>query len=685
MSSSAPPRRFKAEPIETTVKSSRNAAPKQSETADSSKPAEASPKATRRFAPQPVETTTKSNRKFAAEPFEFTSRSSKAKPEDESSSKKPRKFSPEPIETTTASSRTKAREKDEASNAKALEASSPENSAASQTSEKKPRRRFTPQLIETAKRTRKAGDTGPAILPSDKTEATPGDGQESPRKARIRPPPAPPGNTPTASVHVPHFLDIDRARSPLSLRSSSRGSVRSRHSFRVPDLEPIESSESEGSIPPSLSTSPSASSDQSYMYKEATRMRESVDDRFSGYLLELAARAAEKQLRDQAMAAFPNDDYHEPVDHFINQELDDTSVIMSSDERESYDEAYGRRESSSFKTVNWELLAMQQHRERLEQERESERQRETQAQAGRPALAQSPWGNPASAMFTNSSANRNIIGGWQKDGELERMRSGAKPPMLGSDIEFPRCSSPEPARFDPTQGSHALKNSMCYLTEQTQQESEPEGLWHCKETSSNRASLWSQPNSRTPSAGGLWGGFCQAGTGNTPPRGPSGLMTPMVEVGNPFEISSPPSSPVKNDLPPSPPPSNPDITSIDDRLSNEIALQKEFSDDFVTQVYNYLSLGYPSIARNFDGELSKISRIPILELRQDDHLATSRGYIRLGEDGNLRDSEITEETCVRWKALRSYIQEWARQQPKMSPVDGTMGVGVAVRRGSWAF
>ncbi|KAF2498914.1 hypothetical protein BU16DRAFT_455608 [Lophium mytilinum] len=626
MSSSTPPRRFKAEPIETTVKSSRNAASKQSEPTDSSKPAEASPKATRRFAPQPVETTTKSNRKFAAEPFEFTSRSSKAKA-DEKSSKKPRKFSPEPIETTTASSWKKAKEKDEASNAKALEASPPENSAASQTSEKKPRRRFTPQLIETAKRTRKAGDPGPAILPSDKTEATPGDEQQIPRKARIRPVPAPPGNTPTASFgHIPHFLDIDRARSPLSLRSSSRGSVRS-HSFRVPDLEPIESSESEGSNPPSLSTSPSASSDQSYMYKEATRMRESVDDRFSGYLLELAARAAEKQLRDQAMAAFPNDDYHEPVDHFINQELDDSSVVMSSDERESYDGAYGRRESSSFKTVNWELLAMQQHRERLEQERESERQRQTQAQAGGPPSAQSPWGNPASAMFTNSSANRNIIGGWQKDGELERMRSGARPPMLGGDIEFPRCSSPEPARFDPTQGSHALKNAMCYLTEQSQQETEPEGLWHCKETPSNGASLWSQPNSRAPSAGGLW----------------------------------------------------------DDRLSAEITIEKEFGNDFITQVYNYLSLGYPSIARNFDGELSKISRIPISELRQDDHLATSRGYIRLGEDGNLTDSAITEETCVRWKALRSYVQEWARQQPKMSPAGEEIGVGVAVRRGSWAL
>jgi len=161
-------------------------------------------------------------------------------------------------------------------------------------------------------------------------------------------------------------------------------------------------------------------------------------------------------------------------------------------------------------------------------------------------------------------------------------------------------------------------------------------------------------------------------------------MTPMIEIDNPFEVSQP--STERKDLPPSPPPSNPDIASIDDRLSMEIEIEKEFGDDFITQVYNYLSLGYPSIARNFDEELSKISRIPLPDLRQDDHLVQASGYIRLGEDGNLKDSEITEETCVRWRALRLYIQEWARQQPKMSLGDGAMGgFGVAVRRGSWAI
>ena len=548
--------------------------------------------------------------------------------------------------------------------------------------EERPRRKFAPQLIETAKRSRKAGDTSPAILPSDKTEATPGENSQSSRKTRIRPAPAPPENTPTSSLgHASQFWEIRRSASPLAVRQNSRGSSRSHHSFRIPHLEPIESSESEESNPPSLSTSPSAASDHSYMYKEATRMRESVDERFSGYLLELAARAAEKQLRDQAMAAFPNDDYHEPVDHYIDRDSDESDSsggILSANEKDEF----GRRESA-FTKVNWELLAMQQHREKLEQQQERDRKkREAEMNHARQS-AHIPWGNPAAAIFANSSVNKNFIGGWQRDREIDRMRSGARPLMLGGDIKFPRCHSPEPARFDPTQGSHAIRNAMCYLTEQSQ-DSEPEGgLWHGKAVPCNHHSLWSNASSRPASRGGLWGGCC-VGSGQMQPRGPTGLMTPRIEVDNPFE--TPHSTPSQGHLPPSPPASNADITSIHEKLTTEISIEEEFGDNFVTQVYNYLSLGYPSIARNFDEELGKISRIPLPELRQDDHLVQSRGYIRLGEDGNLKDTEITEETCMRWRALQLYIQEWARQQPRMATGVNALGsFGVAARRGSWAL
>jgi hypothetical protein len=126
-----------------------------------------------------------------------------------------------------------------------------------------------------------------------------------------------------------------------------------------------------------------------------------------------------------------------------------------------------------------------------------------------------------------------------------------------------------------------------------------------------------------------------------------------------------------------------DFANIDEKLALEQTIEEDFGDDFVTQVYNYLSLGYPSMARPFDEELSKISHISISELRHDDHLASSRGYIRLGKDGNLKDTEITEETCMRWRALRVYIQEWARQHPHMA--EDEISRGTAVRKGSWAL
>lgn len=554
-------------------------------------------------------------------------------------------------------------------------------------------RKFTPQLIETAKRTRKAGDTAPAVPPSDRTEAVPGGDMYRSRKggaARLIPPA--PYNTPISETSQnPLFLEIKQAASPL-LHRRSRPTARSQPSFRVPSLEPIASSESEASNPPSLSTSPSAGSDYSFMCKEPTRMRESVDDRFSGYLLELAARAAEKQLREQAMAAFPNDEHHEPVDHFIDRDTDESDSRLYA----STDYGFTRRECA-FTEVNWELISMRKHREMLEQQQKVEREKKARiaAELNRRRPSDS-WRNPVITLFDDAS-NKNVIGGWQKDGELDMMRKGARPPMLGGDIEFPRCASPERARFDTTQKCQSLRSSKCSLDEQLTK-AEKCGLW-CggKESPSQKSSacLWSSPNSRSTSRNGLWGGFC-ADTGAPAPgtAGPTGLLTPKIEIDNPTQVTETPhATPAASFTsggvwPPTPPVSTPDMmSSIDEKLSAEIAIEDEFGDDFVTQVYNYLSLGYPSIARNFDEELSKISGIPLEELRQDDHLSDSRGYIRLGEDGNLRDSDITEESCIRWKALRLYVREWARQQPGMIIEEAAgvgMGNGVAARKGSWA-
>ncbi|KAJ4322029.1 hypothetical protein N0V94_002608 [Neodidymelliopsis sp. IMI 364377] len=691
-----PPRRFAPGPVETTQKSNRKFAPEPLETTTKTnrkfapEPTETIQRTNRKFAPEPVETTTKTNRRFAPEPAETTQRTNrkfvpqpvettqstnrKFSPEPiETTQKKVRRFAPEPVETSTTSSKSSRRrfadEWDEKTAPRRFKPEPLETTARGNRKQPPSPRKFAPQLIETAQRLRKAGDSTPALLPSDKTEATPESNVISTRKARILGiSPTPPNNTPTIDLaQNPLFLEIQRAELPASRRRSWFSC--SQHSFRVPDLEPIESSESEGSSPPSPTTSPSLVSDHSFMYKEVTRRRESVDDSSSGYLLALAAKAAERQLREQAMAAFPNNDFHEPVDHYIDHE---------SDEAEPQD-----RRGSSYSEVNWDLKDMREYHdmqdyEKRKQERQAALVKQT-ATSSKPAF--NPFGNPAG--FLDASTAKKMA----QDREVEPMRKGARPPMLGKNIKFPRCESPEPARFDPTQGCDAVRTAMCYLSEQSKAaEDGKESLWCGKgngKQTSTTPSLWSTANSRASSTHGLWGGMCING-GDKSPRGPTGILTPMHEKANPMSPCPSPAMSMSL-LPPTPPASSTDLGNIDEKLALEQTIEEEFGDDFVTQVYNYLSLGYPSMAQPFDPELSKISGIPVSELRQDDHLAKSRGYIRLGKDGNLKEAEITEETCTRWRALRVYIQEWARQHPKMSDEPPVEGRGAAVRKGSWGL
>lgn len=130
----------------------------------------------------------------------------------------------------------------------------------------------------------------------------------------------------------------------------------------------------------------SATLHRSHTFTHATRRRESVDERFSGYLLELAAKAAEKKLREQAsaeqataaassvnsfvvddseeklqeqvMAAFPNEEHHEHVDHFIHGDTDEAEVKK--------DTAKLNRESSFAEHISG-LLAIHEGQEKQEE------------------------------------------------------------------------------------------------------------------------------------------------------------------------------------------------------------------------------------------------------------------------------------------------------------------------------
>lgn len=649
------------------------------------------PATSRRFSPTPVETTVRKVRRFAVEPVETTTRSSKKEivemAHDVVAQKDfalpKRRFVPEPVETTFRSSRPAALPTPDPT-----PVSIPQGNPIEKTP--KPRRQFVPDLIETTKRSKRAGDSRPATLPTDKTDLTPGVPNIY-TKQNLRPyiDPIPPANTPststttsTTTLHATHILPLPpRRQGSMRPHCNTRRSTR-QNSFQ-PELEVIPSAEnsqsgSEDEGTPSLTES-FGSSEDSMMRIQLARTRESCDDRFSGYLLALAAKAAEKQLREQALAAFPNESMHETVEHYYDREIDgasdeetvehyyDHEIDGASDEETvegvgllvvDEPEMHSLRRTST--EVGWHVKEMQEHQEKLNRLREDETNQKIAAEATKPTFKDPFWTNGMTmknAVIARGQAPEDK----QKEAELARMRSAASPPMLGGDLKFRMCPSPKATKFE----------------------------------SDQRVDV--QPN-RSDTGGGLWGGYCiaeEAGEYLSPSleRGPAMIQTPHVERTDPF------SSALSHEVPDGQksPKTNGYhgegglrmLAGLDERLKAEVARSKleealleEFDDTFVTQVYNYLSLGYPSLAWSFDEELARISRVSVDELRKNDMKKAAQGHI-----GLVGDSAGTpEQHCARWKALRIYILEWGQQHPSMS--NGAMGPqawGVRARRGSWAI
>ncbi|KAF2481107.1 hypothetical protein BDY17DRAFT_254096 [Neohortaea acidophila] len=725
----AKPRRFAPEPVEQTTKSSKDAAPPSSN-GEHAKPRRFAPEPmelpeskskARRFAPQLVDESKKKSsdteekpkpRRFAPQLVE----ESEEKSSDQDAKHKPRrfapqlvdesgkgdkkqhvKFSPEPIATTYSSNR-KGKRADPASNAEAPKA---------------PPRKFTPILLDTASRSRRAGDPNAPLSQDYRTEygyhAHP---HEHWRRVNGV-------ETPVATSEQesdPDAMDVDstssasrpgsnrRRMSPLDGSAPPRSSClkpERGHSFRLPDLDTIESSESEedsivSSVPatPGHVGSPLTVSPSYELFKHATRRRESIDETWQHYLLDLERKKAQERLEEQALAAYPNPDFgYEHPHHYFNE--DDDSEVYEIEERPvTWDDneddmlEMARRESTAV--MSWEKGELQRHAEIRQQERNADAS--TAKKSG-----PSPFGKFDTVMKDA-----------ELDAELKSMRERARPPMLGADLVFPRCASPDRARFDVTQGSAILRDQMCYLTAaadaERQRTGEDEGLWRSRQPEAQRVSTIKSVASTTSSSSkGLWGGFCVHDEKNgpglwgsaTPPKR-QGLETPRHELPNPFQLKTgagagtiTPRTPISRDA------SRTNLQQLNAILVTEhqidTMMEDEFPDSAITQIYNYLSLGYPSLARSFDEELAKISRIPISELRQDDTKARNapRGYIRLGQDFEGGGGEgMVEESCMRWRALKRYVREWAKQEKNWSPSEGgplanTWGTGA--RRGSWAI
>ena len=663
------PRKFALEPVETSTRSNRR---RKGEEQDAEKPQSTR----RRFAPEPVETSTKTSRKkateatqepeapptrrrFAPEPIQTTSKSNhnkQAKATVESSSQAPRRrFAPEAVETTIRRRRKQTVEEQPHSPSFDDKTTSRSSNGISSP------RKFSPELIETARGSFRKGDNSPRLSRAETTD-------EPTAVPRYLRPPLAPSNTPAHSyAEVPQIHESRFSAASLARRQTRQ------HSFLVPELPCIESdSSAENSAVPSLSTSPSISSEESTNRQHKGEIRESHDGNFQGYMLSLAAQAAEKQLRDQAMAAYPNEQVHEPVHHFAVEDSDEESVPGKLEADNGTDPRIFRRESGA--DLAWHMNEMRRHHEQLEEAKRALKE-DTVGQSRFSAVA---------LMERHKTRAKKELGGHQKGVGLAEMRNAASPPMLGQDLVFPMSVSPKMTRCDVDQIPVPRTNER----EDNNDDSGEPQLW------STHIGLQNNPEA------GLWMGLCQkkdCDEQSPPTLMRSGLMTPAVQVDdqegagdlkhcrafdkqnhNAMYLLATPAI-QQND---------PFTQTIDDKLNKELSIEQqieeEFHHGFITQIYNYLSLGYPSLAHKFDEELSKITRIPVEELRRDDNLADAKGYVGAPEGEGLDEDSAKEGKCARWTALRLYIHEWARQQPGMA--DRTPNEwGVRARRGSWAF
>ncbi|KIX98904.1 uncharacterized protein Z520_05365 [Fonsecaea multimorphosa CBS 102226] len=655
----------------------------------------------RRFAPEPVETSARSSRrKFTPEPVETSARSSKDRDntqEEEKTPKPRRRFAPEPVETTARSSKEKK----------------PRD--AEETSSSRPRRKFAPEPIETSTTTRRRRDPGPEDLddepPKTGDSTTSSRASSGPRKfspelietakgsyrrvhlptpeSRPSPPPSQREPSPCPEEEPEDVSGVGESRFSAAALARKNPEALRQHSFAVPDLPIIESatSEDEGSETPSLSDSPSS------VESLVKRAPPSAKDSYTEYVLRLAAETvSEKELEEQAMAAYINERPHEPVDHFAisREDEEDGPLPVPMFQGEKGADARTFRRSSAAE-LNLEMENMRKHHQQLEAaKRELKADTAGQSRFSAAALA------TRHALESKGLKKTKKPRAEEEDSELARMRAAASPPMLGSDLVFPFTISPKMTRCDPDQPPRPRS------AESDDESTEP-----------TSPDLWRPHKKHENNAGeGLWMGMCQAGLWQ--PQSPqnglrSGIQTPSPatparERNNPFEASTPGrgyQTPGRRQqhfsglgfLPLTPPRSqdgdDPFTSTIDKKLRIEEQIEDEFPNRVITQIYNYLSLGYPSLAHMFDEELSKISRIPIEELRKDDNNVDAKGYVGAPEGDGWDEAEVIGK-CKRWEALRLYVREWARQSPNFA--DGRrracLGAdedwGARVRKGSWA-
>merc|ERR1711939_1133740 len=203
--------------------------------------------------------------------------------------------------------------------------------------------------------------------------------------------------------------------------------------------------------------------------------------------------------------------------------------------------------------------------------------------------------------------------------------------------------------------------------------------------------LWiSDTKTKNDGSGGLWMGMCQAGMWQ--PQSPrdglrSGIQTPApgtpaTERWNPFETAMPARG--------SHTPGRGSHTPGRRRPVSGISFlpltppRSQDGDEFTNTIDKK-----PQLEKQIEEELSKISRIPLEELRKDDYQADAKGYVGAPEGDGCDESQVIGGRCKRWEALKLYVHEWARQSPNFADERRRAALGAdddwgaRARRGSW--
>ncbi|KAL4993565.1 hypothetical protein BDV10DRAFT_23091 [Aspergillus recurvatus] len=446
--------------------------------------------------------------------------------------------------------------------------------------------------------------------------------------------------------------DHDAIReSRFSYSSLLRRQETRRHSFRVPDLPAIPSSGSEGSnesnspriFSPTFATTREILSDDSARPRNG---RESSDE----YILPLPRHRSENQLKEQALAAFPNEQVYQQVDHFAIDRDEEESVYEECINIRDPELEFRTSRRASSADLPSELEYLRKHKEEAGMNRRH-------YLTTRGACSSTPAAHRSSR---NSEKPAYHDDGWDINSSLTRLRQVASPPMLGGDLIFPQSLTP--------------KTTIC---------ERPNGVYGGHHDFSSLSGLWSSSprSSAQYDIGGLWNGTCKLDL--HPTHGietlSRGLATPKRGVEDDgsghldesFKASDPPHRSPQYAMP----------SSRNDSNNSE-CIDQEFNDAFVTQIYDYLSLGYPSIARYYDHELSKVSGLPVAALRADDLNLDAKGHVGVHD---ITNRGAVNGVCMRWTALKLYVHEWARQHPCMLDAGRYHETwGVRERKGSWA-